>query len=103
VNAVGVQQGVEVGAGLGGARSGGEPSGTDQQRQFRCRLVGGIDAMCLDGAAPRLADGMPGLGEPVGGEGGERRSIQLCPSPANGDEGVVADPGYDARLAAIDE
>jgi hypothetical protein len=44
VNAVGVQQGVEIGAGDRGAGPGGEPCGAGQQREFGCRLVGGIDA-----------------------------------------------------------
>jgi len=39
----------------------------------------------------------------MGGDGGEQRGVELCPGPAEGDQGVVADPGDDPRLAPAGE
>jgi hypothetical protein len=46
---------------------------------------------------------VPGVGEPVGGDSGEQRGVELRPGAAEGDQRVVADPGDDACLAPVAE
>jgi hypothetical protein len=100
MDAIGVQEGVEVGADLDGQGAGGEPSGSFQQGEFRRGLVGDVGCVGLDAAAPRLGVGMLGDGKLVGGNGSEQRRVDLCPGAAEGDQGAVADPRDGAVLAA---
>jgi hypothetical protein len=44
-----------------------------------------------------------GLGDLVRGDGGEQRCVEVRPGPAEGDQGVVADPGDSPGLAVPDE
>ena len=59
--------------------------------------------MGLGAAAPCLGGGVPGLGDLVSGDGGEQRGVELRPGPAEGDQGVVADPGDGPGLESVGE
>ncbi len=100
MDSVGIQQGVEVPAGLRGSGVSGEACGAGQQREFGGGLVGGVGAVGLGRASPQLREGTVGLGEPLRGERRQQCGVDLDVGPAEGDQGVVARACDGAGLAA---
>ncbi|WP_175543777.1 hypothetical protein [Micromonospora pattaloongensis] len=100
MDAVGVKQAGQVGAGLGDAVVALEAACADQRGQAGDRGDGGVDASGFAEPGEQARVGVTGRGEPAGGQRGEQVGGDLGVGAAQRDQRVVADPGQDPDVAA---
>lgn len=103
VDAVGVEQSIEIAAGLRDLAVGPEPGRAQQQRQFGGSLVSGVHAVRLHRRTPQLRVVVPGVGQVGGHDGAEQRGYELGVRAAEGDQRGVPQPEQVAGRLPGDE